>query len=109
MSLIYKIINEEGFSVNENKTRLQYNFQRQEVTGLLVNKKVSITHKLRKELEYAIYYCKKYGVVSHMEKIDCDKSFYKEHLYGIAYFVKMVNREKGLDYLRRLDEIEWLY
>ncbi len=109
LPLIYKIIEEEKFIINEKKTRLQYSFQRQEVTGLIVNKKVSITHKLRKELEDAIYYCKKYGVVSHMTKINCNKSFYKEHLYGIAYFVKMIDSNKGLFYLRQLDEIEWLY
>ena len=72
-----RILEEEGFELNEKKTRLQYNFQRQEVTGLLVNKKVSITKKLKHELEYAIYFCQKYGVVEHMSKINCNKSFCK--------------------------------
>lgn len=109
LPMIYKIIVEENFIVNEKKTRLHYNFQRQEVTGLIVNKKVSITKKLRKELENAIYYCKKYGVISHMEKIGCNRSFYKEHLYGIAYFVKMISPEEGQGYLNKLDQINWLY
>lgn len=109
LPLIYKIIKEEGFELNEKKTRLQYNFQRQEVTGLLVNKKVSITKKLKHELEYAIYFCQKYGVVEHMSKINCNKSFYKEHLYGIAYFVKMLDNIKGRKYLQELDKINWIY
>lgn len=109
LPLVYKIIKEEGFVLNEKKTRLQYNFQRQEVTGLLVNKKISITKKLKHELEYAIYFCQKFGVVEHMSRIDCNKSFYKEHLYGIAYFVKMIDEIKGREYLQELDKINWIY
>lgn len=106
-SVIRKIIWEEGYEINEDKYRLQYWFQRQEVTGLIVNDKVSVSKKHIEELENAIYYCKKYGVVNHMKHINCEKGFYKEHLYGLAYFVKMVDAEKGLDYLAELNTIEW--
>ena len=36
-----------------------------------------------------------------------DKGFYREHLYGIAYFIKMIDKEKGEKYLSKLDEINW--
>ena len=39
--------------------------------------------------------------------IRCDKGFYKEHLYGIAYFIKMVDEEEGKNYLKELDLIDW--
>lgn len=107
IELIRKIIYEEGYEINEGKFRLQYAHQRQEVTGLIVNKEVAIPQKRINELENAIYYCKKYGVVDHMSHIGCEKGFYKEHLYGLAYFIKMVNPEKGLKYLLQLNEIEW--
>ena len=54
-----------------------------------------------------IFFCSKFGVEDHMHHIGCDKSFYKEHLYGIAYFVNMVDSEKGKKYLCKLDEINW--
>ncbi|SHO48702.1 reverse transcriptase family protein [Anaerocolumna xylanovorans] len=107
--IICKIIEEEGYDVNKGKLRLQYSNQRQEVTGLTVNKKVSLSKRTIKEIENAIYYCKKYGVQEHMTRIKCDKSFYKEHLYGIAYFIKMIDKEKGKKYLEELNRIEWLY
>lgn len=107
IELIRKIIYEEGYEINEGKFRLQYAHQRQEVTGLIVNKEVAIPKKRINELENAIYYCKKYGVVDHMSHIGCEKGFYKEHLYGLAYYIKMVNPEKGLKYLLQLNEIEW--
>ncbi len=109
LPLVMEIITEEGFEVNEEKLRLQYCFQRQEVTGLVVNKCVKISPKLQHELDYAIYYCKKFGVENHMKKIGCTRSFYKEHLYGIAYFVKMINVERGKRYLEQLDLINWSY
>ena len=105
--LVKKVISEEGFEVNESKVRLQYAHQRQEVTGLIVNKKVSVSESVVSELKNAVYYCGKYGVESHMQHIGCDKAFYKEHLYGLAYFVKMVEPAKGRAYLNKLDSIVW--
>lgn len=104
---VKEIINEEGFTVNEDKVRLRYSNQKQEVTGLIVNTKLSVSSTLIKELENAIFFCSKYGVEDHMSYIGCDKSFYKEHLYGIAYFVNMVDSDKGQKYLCKLDEINW--
>lgn len=108
IEVIKKIISEEGYTINEEKFRLLYYYQRQEVTGLVVNNGVTVPERYIKELENAIYYCKKYGVVDHMKHIDCEKGFYKEHLYGLAYFVKMVDTKKGTNYLKQLDEIKWI-
>lgn len=105
--LVKSIINEEGFTVNEDKVRLRYSNQKQEVTGLTVNTKLSVSSILIKELDNAIFFCSKYGVEDHMSHIECDKSFYKEHLYGIAYFVNMVDADKGQKYLCKLDKINW--
>lgn len=101
------IILDEGYSINTKKTRLAYKYQRQEVTGLIVNEKVSVPSKIEKELNNAIYFSNKYGVIDHMNKIKCDKAFYMEHLYGLAYYVKMVDETKGENYLRQLAELKW--
>lgn len=41
---INAIIKSAGFSINEKKTRLQFKDSRQEVTGLIVNKKLNVNH-----------------------------------------------------------------
>lgn len=107
--LILKIIKDENLKVNFNKYRLSYNNQQQIVTGLIVNKTLSIPKKLKTELGKAIYYCQKFGVDTHMKNINCTRLFYKEHLYGIAYFVKMIDEKLGQKYLAELDRIEWSY
>ena len=44
-----KFINHEGFEINKEKTRLQYNDSRQVVTGLVVNKKINICRDYYRE------------------------------------------------------------
>lgn len=105
--LVERIVLEEGYWINQKKTRFQYRNQRQDVTGLVVNSKISVMPELKNEIRNAIYFCKKYGVSNHMNHIGCDKSFYREHLYGIAFFIKMVDQTAGERYLRALDEINW--
>ncbi len=105
--LVEEIVKEEGFRINKNKTRLQYKNQRQEVTGLIVNDKISVPAFIDSEIRNAIYFIKKYGVYNHIKHIGCNKSFYKEHLYGIAYFINMVDEDKGKRYLEQLDQIIW--
>ena len=109
LPIVEQIILDEDFFINEKKVRLQYRNQRQEVTGLIVNEKMSVSPRLQRELDNAIYFCQKFGIDGHMQKIDCNKSFYKEHLYGIAYFIKMIDEPKGNYYLSELNKIGWTY
>lgn len=108
LPLIKSIINDEGFILNENKTRIQYSYQRQEITGLVVNdRKIRVNSKYKKKFKQEIYYCKRFGVRNHLEHIHVDKAFYKEHMYGKAYFIKMIEPEVGKALLLSLDEIDW--
>lgn len=108
--IIQKILLEEGFMVNKKKTRFQYFYQRQEVTGLIVNNgRVRVKKSYKKELYQTIYYCQKFGVNNHLEKINCHKNFYKEYLYGKAYFINMVEPEEGKKIFKLLEEIQWDY
>lgn len=110
LHIVEHIINDEGFNINHNKTRTAFYYQRQEVTGLVVNHgKVSINKEYKRKLKQEIYFCIKYGVNEHLDYIKNDKSFFKEHLYGKAYFVKMVEPEEGEKVLNMLDKVEWDY
>jgi hypothetical protein len=102
------IIEDEGFKINKKKNRVAFKYQRQEVTGINVSGgKISIDKRYKKALLQEIYYCKKYGPTDHLTHIHCDKRFYKEHLYGKAYFVHMVDKELGEKVIQLLNEIDW--
>lgn len=105
--LISQIIESEGFIINANKVRFQMSQEKQSVTGLTVNRKLSVNNRLIKELDNACYFIAKFGVESHMQHINCDRAFYKEHLYGLAYFVHMVDPERGEKYLTKLDKLNF--
>ncbi len=106
--IVTSIIQDEGFHVNEKKTRIAYDHQRQEVTGLIINNgRISVPKKYRKKLLQEIYYCQKYGVQDHLNHIGCTKMFYQDHMYGKAYFMYMVDKSLGKKVLELLDSIDW--
>lgn len=106
--IVKDIIQDEGFFVNEKKTRIAYDYQKQEITGLIINNgKISVPKRFRKKLLQEIYYCKKYGVQDHLKHIECEKMFYQDHMYGKAYFIYMVDKTLGKKVLELLDSIEW--
>jgi RNA-directed DNA polymerase len=56
-----KIIQSQNFNINEKKTRLQKSGYRQEVTGLIVNKKVNVNQRYIDQIRMWLYYWEKYG------------------------------------------------
>ena len=59
------LINKTGFQLNLNKTRLQYRNSRQEVTGLIVNKKLNVDrryYKTTRAMAYSLYTTGKYSI-----------------------------------------------
>jgi hypothetical protein len=56
-----RIVIDEEFEINDKKTRLQKEGQRQEVTGLIVNKKVNIAREYYRDIRSLLYIWKRYG------------------------------------------------
>ena len=102
---ITNIINNEGFIINNDKLRISPNSDRQEVTGLIVNKKVNIQKVYIKKLRALLNNISKYGFYlegcKYFEKNlgDCSNKNYVEHKFinvikGKIEFLKMI---KGID------------
>lgn len=88
---ISKMIFDEGFSINSEKTRVARNNNRQEVTGIVVNKYMQVSKQKRKEIRQQVYYIKKFGIESHLEHINETRSNYLNHLLGQINFALFVN------------------
>ena len=56
-----RIVAEQRFKINDSKTRLQKSGQRQEVTGLVVNKKVNVVRGYYRDLRTLLYIWRRYG------------------------------------------------
>lgn len=107
ISLMKKVIKDEGFEVNNKKVRVHYQHHRQMVTGLIVNEKLSVPRETKQYLRQQIYYSKKFGVTDNLAWQEVDKTNYKDHLYGLACFVKMVEKPMGEKFLLELNQIDW--
>lgn len=109
LSIVSELLAQNGFAVNKRKTRIYGPGQPKEITGLIVqNGTVRVPKSFKRELKQEIYYCKKYGVLSHLEARQSSRFInYREYLYGKAYYVHMIEPERGEQFLRELDEIQW--
>ena len=82
-----------GFLLNEQKTRIQRSGQQQIVTGIVVNKKMSIPTSYRHKLRQELYYCKKFGIQGHLNKIGLNVSedTYRSQLLGKVNYVLQIH------------------
>ena len=114
-----RIILSQGFSIKESKTRLQKEGHRQEVTGLLVNKKVNVQKRYIKQLRNWLYLLENY---SHNE---ARSIFYNQYfndkgnvktggitiesvIYGKLEYLKMIKGSTSPTYIKlksRIDQI----
>lgn len=76
LSIVQSVIQRSGFKINEQKTRLQFRDSRQEVTGLIVNKKLNVSRAYVREtraMAHELYTSGKYyidgkpGTVAQLE------------------------------------------
>lgn len=58
---LQRILEQQHFHIKETKTRLQQTSHRQEVTGLIVNKRVNVSQAYIKQLRMWLYYWERYG------------------------------------------------
>jgi RNA-directed DNA polymerase len=83
---------EEGFTVNQRKTRIMRRGVRQSLAGIVVNQKPGLRRADLEILEATLINCVRHGPAS--QNRDALPGF-RAHLEGRVGFVEMVNREKG--------------
>lgn len=101
---ILDAIEEQGFTVNPAKTRLQKRGSRQEVTGLIISDKVNTPKKYVQELDLLLYVWEKFGYEKALARLVSDykgipgktqRSLSLEHVIGGKLnYLKMVKGER---------------
>ena len=93
IEVVKKLLNKKGLKLNNKKTKVIKNSQSQNVTGIVVNEKLQVSSKKRKMLRQEIYYIKKYGIKSHLEKrgLKYNSKEYLNILYGKILYVLQIN------------------
>mgnify|MGYP003631846629 CR=1 FL=1 len=112
LKLITKIIDDEGFFINSKKTKYMKKGCKQYVTGLTTTNGTNVSKEYRKTITEHIYYCRKYGVNSHLERRHKEFPKYnniKFHnwLYGHMCFIKSINEKASKKMLEDFNKINW--
>lgn len=85
ITLVRNELKKLGLYLNDRKTTIVRKGQRQSVTGIVVNEKISVPTEYKKRIRQEMYYCMKYGIADHLIKTEWMDS--KE-----AYIVKLLGR-----------------
>lgn len=103
-------LRKNGFFLNHKKTVCLHDGQRKEVTGIVVNEKISVPALYKKKIRQEIYNLDKYGLGSHVSKIANEKSVekYISGLLGRINYVISVepDNEEMIGYRELLCELK---
>ena len=86
------IAQDEGFEINEKKTRVLGNNSQQSVTGIIVNDRAGICRKKVRQLRAILHNAKKHGL--EQQNRDGRENF-TAWLSGMISYVEMVNKVQG--------------
>lgn len=105
IEIVSSVVEDCGFVVNKNKTRLYGENGNKIITGIsLANNEMRVPRNYRRELEQEIFYILKYGYDNQVNRNKVRNSNYLQSLIGKLNFWLMVEPQnemarKGYDYL----------
>lgn len=106
-----------GFVFNDKKTRLQKRFMRQEVTGIVVNRKTNVNSKYIKNIRAILYNIRKHGYFDTYIKTfgfdDVSEEEARNKLFGFLggkiNYLKMVKGDADSIYLKYANEFNKVF
>ena len=92
LTLVKKVIQTEGFILNEDKTRIMRQQHRQTVTGLVVNQQPHLSRDDLRKFRAFLHHCEKEGFAAVSEKTGRNARAYAS---GYLAFIQMVSPERA--------------
>ncbi len=99
---IHLIIEEEGFTIHPDKSRVMRKGARQEVTGIVVNDELGVNRKKLRQFRALLHQIKQTGMQGKKWGEGADLA---SSIWGYANFVYMVKPEKGAKLLQEVKDI----
>ena len=104
-SIVTKELNAIGLQLNSEKTKVMPRNIRQVVTGIVVNQKLQVDKDKRRKIRQEVFYIKKWGLESHLQKIGSSKKNYLKHLLGEMTFMLNLTPQN----MQLKDDIEYIH
>ncbi len=106
---VRKMLYKYNLKINNKKIHVTNHSQQQNITGIVVNKRLQVSIKYRNNIRQSIYYIRKYGLKAHLNKINYqeESNKYINSLYGKILHVLNIdptNQEfiNYKDYLKKI-------
>ncbi|MBI3185272.1 MAG: RNA-directed DNA polymerase [Myxococcales bacterium] len=96
------LVEEEGFTVHPEKGSVLSSSRRQRVTGIVVNRKLSVPREQVRRLRAILHQARKTGLAAQNRE---GRPNFEAYLQGMIAWVSMVDREKGQNLARQLAEL----
>lgn len=103
MRQVEDILASEGFRIHPKKRRRQRRARRQEVTGIVVNQKLSVPREEVRRLRAILHGARKTGLAAQNRE---GREGFPAWLRGKLAYVAMIDPEKGKKMLAELDQLE---
>ncbi len=98
------IIESEGLRVQPAKTRIRRSFQRQQVTGIVVNQRMGTGRREYDQLRALLHNCARLGPDSQNRLQHSD---FRSHLLGRIGWVQQLDRGRAERLMAEFDQIVW--
>lgn len=95
---VHHVLRDEGFTPHPDKQRVMHAGSRQEVTGVVVNQKPSVSRRERRNLRAALHNAQRNGLAAATWQ---GQPATRDVLVGYARFVQMVDARQGAALLPR--------
>lgn len=97
INFVTKLLGKNNFIINDKKTRIITQSRKQKITGIVVNKKLQVDRVYRHKIRQSIYYIVKFGLESHLKKIDYRRnpiSYIYQTLGKVNFILSINNADK---------------
>ena len=92
LARVRHIAQDEGFAVNEQKTRIQRRKTAQSVTGLVVNDRVAVPRRIVRRLRSILHRARREGLAAQNRRGHAN---FEGYVQGMIAYVSMANAEQG--------------
>lgn len=99
---VLQIVEDEGFILHPNKTKIMRKGAKKEVTGIVVNEKPSLDRNKVRQFRALLHQIERDGPVG--KTWGAGKNL-RASLLGFAHYIAMVDAEKGQKYIEKVEQI----
>ena len=102
LTAVRNVVDDEGFTVNEEKTKVQRRSQAQEVTGLVVNQRPKAPRQLIRRIRSILHHAQKEGLAA--QNREGHKRF-TEWLRGMIAYIAMTDKTTAARFTAQLEKV----